>query len=243
MTFASEFLGALPDKFMPWPESTIQIIGIALFMVAVIIHMVTMQVKDIRKENGKPRLILQESYTEFKEAFSGEGEQREKIGAWYFVIVKIANEPDDWENGQVAEKAVAEITFESQDGTRKRIEYGRWWDKEIPLFLPQLLNVKFLKQTDIELGHPEDLVIAFRRKKGKYIYAYYYTDHLKIVKLYSERRIGKPPIDVTIKISGKFNPKIFECMLGIDDNGQIVFEEKPKTWLKERKNRKKALTD
>jgi hypothetical protein len=117
--------------------------------------------------------------------------------------------------------------FTNQEGLSKTIEYGRWWDKDIPLFPREISDVKHLKQIDIDPGHPETLVLAYREKEGTDIYAFYYTDHQNMENLYGERIIGKSPVEITITLRGRFRPQEFKRILGIDDSDEFIFIEKP----------------
>jgi hypothetical protein len=223
LAFASEFISLLPEKTLPWSTNTIQLYGLALFMLSVFLYMITSQIETIRKESTKPKLFLGTLSTEFKHAFKN----KEEIGAWYFAVVTVENKPEDWNNGQSAEKATAELIFTNQGSMINKIEYGRWWDKDIPLFPIKIPDVKSLKQIDIDPGHPESLVLAFRKAGGKDIFAFYYIDHKNIENLYGERIIGKPPVEITIRLRGHFRPKEFRRILDLDSKGDFIFIEKP----------------
>lgn len=223
MAFASDFVSLLPDDTLLWPADTIRLCGLALFMFSVFLYMITSQYEDIRKEMTNPRLVLGKLSTVFKHAFKN----GEKIGEWYFASVYVENNPKDWNSGQSAEKTTADILFTNQGGISKKIEYGRWWDKDIPLFPRKISDVKSLKQIDIDPGLPESLVLAYRKKEGTDIYAFYYTDYQNIENLYDERIIGKPPVEITIRLRGRFNPQEFKRKLDIDNNGEFIFIEKP----------------
>ena len=228
LIFLSDFLSNLSDNVVPWSQNDIQLFGYSLFIIGVILHMIISQINDIRRENSKPVLSIHKIYTDNKKAYKGKGEDREQIGNWDFAVVSIANTPVNWESGMPAEKATAEIIYINSKGEQSNIDYARWWDKEIPLFPQQIYDIKNLKQIDIEPGHPEDLVLAFKKKKGNKIYAYYYTDHRKIDTLYKERKIGKPPIEVSIKIKGRFKPVTFNRVLDYNAEGEFVLREKEK---------------
>lgn len=227
MLFLNEAISRFGNNIFQLTPQQIQQIGLVLFVLGVLWSMISSQAKINKQEAASPKLSWREPATVFKHAFKGSGTQQEKIGEWYFAVVNIANEPEDWDNGQSAEKTTAEITLKSNEGIVRRIEYGRWWDKDIPLFPPFKVDVKSFKQREIDPGHPEVLVLAFRKKRSQNIYAFYYNDHINIEKLYKERKVGKPPIDVTIKLRGRFKPKEFHLTLDIDEKGNFVVKEKP----------------
>lgn len=239
MVFLNETISRFGNNAFQITPQQIQQIGLVLFVLAVLWNMISAQAQINKQEARSPKLSWREPATVFKHAFKGSGTQREKIGEWHFAVLSIANEPDDWDNGQSAEKTTAELIFKSNEGLERRIEYGRWWDKDIPLFPPFMVDVKTFKQKDIDPGHPEVLVLAFRKKRSRDIYAFYYNDHINIEKLYKERKVGKPPIDVAIKLRGRFKPKEFRLTLDIDEKGNFIVTEKPHSVFGIRKSKQK----
>ncbi len=150
-----------------------------------------------------------------------------------FAFLDIVNNPKNRVKGQTAEKVRAQLIFRLKDGTTKRIKYGRWCNEEMPLFQPPASD-KSLRQVDIDPGTPETLVIAFKKKHGKNIYAFYYTDHKRtatkkdIDELCKERLIGTPPIYLQVKLDGKFEPKDLDLEIDVDKKGEFVICKKKK---------------
>ena len=94
-----------------------------------------------------------------------------------------------------AQNATAEIRYSCRENELS-VPYGRWWDREIPLY-PKMDNlgmeeIKALKRIDIYPGHPETLILAFKKKTGTTIYGFHFTDNKKIWEKLKKRKIGPP---------------------------------------------------
>ena len=232
MILFSEVLSMLPIA----SSETWQLLGLGLFMFGVIFQLIITQQNIDEKDTVKPKLFLRFEGQEIKPVHhqrifrSLDGEQQqfqsEKKGDYAFAMVSISNEPDDQLRGLSAQNATAEIRYKSlNNGNENRIEYGRWWDKDIPLFPrldnPDMEEIKALKRVDINPGHPEILIVAFKELEGEDIHAFYFTDHKKIWEKLERRMIGKPPIEVEIILRGQFETQTFAGNLSLDEKGKF----------------------
>jgi len=213
-----------------------QLWGLGLFMLGVIIQMIITQRSIDEREKAEPRLSLKFAGQETKPVYhrlvfaSPSGDTRqfhsEKKGEYVFAMVAISNEPENQLRGLSAQNATAEIRYKSlDDGNEISVDYGRWWDKDIPLF-PQIDNpdmeeIKALKRVDINPGHPELLIVAFKELEIETINAFYFTDHKKIWDKIEKRIIGKSPIDVEIILRGQFETKSFNGVLSLSKEGNF----------------------
>lgn len=146
-----------------------------------------------------------------------------------FAFLDIHNSPKNSDNGRVAQNAHATITLETSN-SKKIIKHGRWCDEDMPLFQPSG-DTKSWKSVDIIPGNPETLVLAFKKKHGKEIYAFGHTDHTRTAtkestdELRKDRLVGDAPVNVKVRLEGRFNPEEFNFILDIDSKGEFVIRE------------------
>lgn len=152
-------------------------------------------------------------------------EQGIKIADFRFVTVDIANVPDDWENAKSAINATAELSLSAGGREGRPIQFARWSDRDVPLFPRDVEHIKSLKQITIDPGHPESLVLGYRKSRGSHFHGFYYTDHKEILQMSTRRRIGAPPINGIVQLRGRFMPTRFELEITRGRQGVFIVKE------------------
>jgi len=246
MTFLNSAIAAFPQTVFNLTADQVQYRGLVVFVSAVILNMLISILEDFRTDANEPILSLQNLRTNYKPVFHNSVElvkgkpipKSIKLADFDFAYIDVGNNPKI-RNGAIssAERAHAEITFISNDGTIKKINHGRWCDQDTPLYCGDTVDIKSLKIVDINPGDPISLAVAFKNKGKRDIYSYYFTGHKRfnsdneINKVCKERALGKPPVRLIIKVDGKFEPKEFHCILDITKNGEFSLQETKKIKL------------
>ena len=234
MTFANSAIASIPQSIFHITPDQVQFS--VFFVIAVILYMITGLMSDIIEDANKPNLSLNNLNTNYKPVYThpirivGNEVKTEsnKIAEFYFAYVDVNNNPKTRNTTSSAKAAHAEIIFTPQKGQPVYIKHGRWCDQDTPLLCGESVDVNSLKIVDIDPGNPASLALAFKKKKGNDIYAYYFTDHKRftsrnsIAKVLKERALGIPPIQVTIRVDGIFDLKEFHRILDIDEKGNFV---------------------
>jgi len=237
MNFAGGLIPLLPSGVLT--DQQVRIIGLAIFVIGVLLFMLATFISRIFEDATEPRLSVDLLETRFKPLYTqytlgGQPIMTEPSphSELDFAFLDIVNNPKNRERGRTADKTRAQIFFKLK-GETKYIKYGRWCNEEMPLFQPSE-DGKALRQVDIDPENPETLVVAFKRKNSDDIYSFSYNDHKRtatkeeIDALCKERLIGKAPINFQLRLGGKFAPKTFDLLLNINEKGEFVINEKKK---------------
>ena len=223
MSLGSNLVTLLP-KWMLTDEQT-QYWGLLLFVLGVVLFMAGNFLEGLLKEATDPKLAWDNLRTNFK-PIHVKGEKIEELD---FAYIDIHNKPQNLANGKTALSVRAEITCKSKDGVKQNIKYGRWCDQESPLLNPP--DDLTIKNADIESGGVSSLVLVFKKTHGKDVFAFHCSDHKrlgstqKIRELCKERKIGRPPIEIEIKLHGNFYAKPIIGILDIDEKEDFVIRE------------------
>lgn len=202
----STVLSGLGSQIIPVEPETLQTMGLVLFIAGILTQTFFYQMQMNRQKAASARLLLDGTRTIWKPVFQGGN----KIGEFRFLTVDFANTPYDWENAKTAINATAEVRFWRDGVEVSRVQFARWADKDVPLFPQNIEDIKSLKQVTIDPGHPESLVLGYRKARGAVFHGFYYTDHKQITDVSTRRRIGSPPIRAVICLRGGFMPTRFE---------------------------------
>jgi hypothetical protein len=219
-------------------EATRQYWGLFFLVLGIVLFMLGTFIDGLLQDAAQPRLSWGKVKTEYKPIHTQYIlSNKEKItetnihSELEFAYLEIMNNPVNPTKGQAAEKVRASLLFKPIDANEKVIEYGRWCDTDLPLLQP-LGDAKSWKIVDIDAGSSEFLVVAFRRKNDKEVYAFNSTDHTRLAtteqldQLRIERKLGIPPIEFRVKLSGKIKNKILDLVLDANDKGFVIHESK-----------------
>jgi len=217
------------------PEAARQYWGLFFLVLGIVLFMLGTFIDGLLQDAGQPRLSWGNVRTEYKPIHTQYIlSSKEKVtetnihSELEFAYLEIMNNPSNLNKGQTAEKVRASLLFKSRENNEKVvIEHGRWCDTDLPLLQP-LGDAKSWKIVDIDAGSSEFLVVAFRKKNGRDVYAFNSTDHTKLAtkaqldQLRTERKLGIPPIEFQVKLSGKIKSKTFDLVLDTNDKGFVI---------------------
>lgn len=219
-------------------EATRQYWGLFFLVLGIFLFMLGTFIDGLLQDAAQPRLSWGNVKAEYKPIHTQYIlSNKEKItetnihSELEFAYLEIMNNLVNPNKGQTAEKVRASLLFKPRDANEKVIEYGRWCDTDLPLLQP-LGDAKSWKIVDIDAGSSEFLVVAFRKKNDKEVYAFNSTDHTRLAtkeqldQLRTERKLGIPPIEFRVKLSGKIKNKTFDLVLDANDKGFVIYESK-----------------
>jgi hypothetical protein len=236
MSIFSDAIWFIPEELISDP--ILRCIGLVIFASSVILFMAATYYEGKSTDETRPRLhwgFINTAYKGVRTQLTlnqgiklTDGNIHSELE---FAFLDIHNSPKNPDNGRVAQNAHATIMLETSD-SKKIVKHGRWCDEDMPLFQPSG-DAKTWKSVDIIPGNPETLVLAFKKKHGKEIYAFGHTDHTRTATkestddLRKERLVGVAPVKVRVKLEGRFAPEEFDLILDINSNGE--FFVKPAT--------------
>jgi hypothetical protein len=224
--------------YFPSTEDDRQFWGLLFLTVGIILFMLATFIEGIVKDATRPRLSWGYVNTAYKPLHTQYKLSKELVATdlnihseLEFAFLDISNNPCNQDDGRIAERAHATITFDTEKDGKKVIKSARWCDEHMPLFQPSG-DAKSLKTVDIVPGNPESLIVAFRHKHGNEVYAFDLMDHTRTAtkqdldNLKKERFIGKAPIKFQVKIEGRFKTQVFDLTLAVNSDGDFTVYEK-----------------
>ena len=220
------FSGFLIPLFPRFTQTEIQDIGLKIALSSLILMAVAATIAEILDGFTAPQLFLQDIVLREKHLFWG-GVLSHKFN---FVWGTIVNIPRNIDKGQTAEHSNIEIVFKSRDRDQVRIKSARWSDIDNPVFPEKVEDFGELKSIDLYPNNPAHFILVHREVGGTNIYAFSASDHTqftpdKLQDLTVERFIGETPVQVSIHVRGTFSEKVFNRILDVDKNNNIILRE------------------